>query len=65
MFDKEGKQFNEESILNNSDAESSPHGKYYVLWYDAKMKNYQLLIEALAESKLVQTEIQPVLIVDQ
>ena len=61
LFDNRGEQFNEASVLNQSKTQP----KYYVLWYDRKMKNYQLLEKYLLNSKQVQAEIQPILIVDE
>ena len=39
--------------------------RYYVFWYDPKMKNYQLLLEYIINKRLVQADIQPVLVVDK
>lgn len=70
LFDHEGKQFNEESVLRESNAESPSTStisgsKYYVLWYDSKMRNYELFVEYLARKRLAQAEIQPILVVDK
>lgn len=65
LFDQDGNQFNESSILQDVGQQVNSQGKYYVLWYDAKMKNYQLFIEYLEKSRLVQAEVQPILIVDK
>ena len=61
LFDQEGKQFNEESILQNKNSQS----QYYVIWYDKKMKNYQLLVDYLTKSKQLLVDVQPILIVDE
>jgi hypothetical protein len=39
--------------------------EYYVLWYDAKMKNYLLFVEYLHKKKFIQAKVSPVLIVDK
>ena len=39
--------------------------QYYVLWYDRKMKNYQLLVDYLVKSKQLMVDVQPILIVDE
>ena len=41
------------------------NNKYYVLWYDSKMRNYELFVEYLVKKRLVQAEIQPILVVDK
>ena len=33
------------------------NNKYYVLWYDSKMRNYDLFVEYLVKKRLVQAEI--------
>ena len=33
------------------------NNKYYVLWYDSKMRNYELFVEYLVKKRLVQAEI--------
>ena len=67
LFTPEGEQFNESTILKESTAETSTisGSKYYVLWYDSKMRNYELFVEYLAKKRLVQADIQPVLVVDK
>ena len=39
--------------------------KYAVLWYDSKMKTYELFIEYLAKKRFVQADIMPILVVDK
>ena len=39
--------------------------KYYVLWYDSKMKNYELFVKYLTEKKMMQADIHPMLVVDK
>lgn len=58
LFDQQGKHFTEENVLKS--------GKdYYVLWYDAKMKNYLLFVEYLHKKKFTQASVCPILVVDR
>ena len=55
LFRPDGEQFNESTILNaaQSDTATISGSKYFVLWYDSKMRNYELLIEYLVKKRLV------------
>lgn len=58
VFDGAGKEFSDREIRTN--------GKdYYVLWYDAKMKNYLLFLEYLHKKKFIQARVVPILLVDK
>ena len=57
LFDTAGKEFTENDIMKTGD--------YYVLWYDAKMKNYLLFIEHLHKKKFIQAKVNPILVVDK
>ena len=61
LFDQSGNQFNEESILKNKNSQP----QYYIIWYDKKMKNYQLLVDYLTKSKQLLVDVQPILVVDE
>ena len=61
LFDQHGQQFNEESILKNKNSQP----QYYIIWYDKKMKNYQLLVDYLTKSKQLLVDVQPILVVDE
>ena len=66
LFKPNGDQFTEASVLVDSAKSITITGsRYYVLWYDSKMKNYQLLIEYILNKRLIQADIQPVLVVDK
>ena len=66
LFKPNGDQFTEASVLGDSAKSITITGsRYYVLWYDSKMKNYQLLIEYILNKRLIQADIQPVLVVDK
>ena len=58
LFDSEGKQFNESNIING-------RNEYYVMWYDAKMKNYLMFLEYLEKKKFALAKITTILIVDK
>jgi hypothetical protein len=42
-----------------------PKGAYQVIWFDAKMKNYELLLSYIQKKRIAFAEICPVLVVDQ
>lgn len=66
LFKPNGDQFTEASVLGDSAKSVTITGsRYYVFWYDSKMKNYQLLIEYILNKRLIQADIQPVLVVDK
>ena len=44
LFDRNGKEFTQSL---------QEPGTYYVLWYDAKMKNYLLFLEYLHKKKFI------------
>ncbi len=58
LFDAAGKEFSDREIVKNEK-------DYYVLWYDAKMKNYLLFIEYLHKKKFIQARVIPILVVDK
>ena len=53
LFDEESEQF------------IAPKGAYQVLWFDPKMKNYELLLGYIQKKRIAFAEICPVLVVDQ
>jgi len=63
LFTPEGKQFNQDSIATNqgqakAGASSTISGsRYYVFWYDSKMRNYELFVEYLLKKRLTQADI--------
>ena len=68
LFTHEGKQFNESTLAEQQGVQGSSTisgSKYYVFWYDSKMKNYELFIDYLLARRMVQADIQPVLVVDK
>ncbi len=58
LFDQQGKEFSDHNILENG-------RDYYVLWYDAKMKNYLLFLEHLHKKKFIQAKVSAILVVDK
>ena len=58
LYDKSDKEFTEVNTKNE-------RNEYFVLWYDAKMKNYISFIEYLNKKKIVAAQITPILIVDK
>ena len=58
LFDQENKAFDENSTVNNNN-------EYFVLWYDAKMKNYISFMEYLFKKRIVSAKISPILVVDK
>ena len=58
MLDRQNKEFTERTITDSG-------RDYFVLWYDAKMKNYLLFIEFLHKKKFIQARVNPVLVVDK
>ena len=71
LFTEDNKQFNEgviRDIATEAKKESVGFGSsysYYVLWYDPKMKNYEIFIDYLVRKRLVQCDIVPLLVVDK
>lgn len=58
LFDTDGEQYSEKDIKKQNK-------EYAVLWYDCKMKNYQLLIKYMLEKRIAMASIKPVLVVDK
>ncbi len=58
LYDSAGNEFSDRNIVSNG-------RDYYVLWYDAKMKNYLLFIEYLHKKKFIQARVVPLLLVDK
>jgi hypothetical protein len=58
LLNNEGKEFTEKNTLNNT-------SEYYVLWYDAKMKNYLMFLEYVQKKRMVHANIRGILIVDR
>lgn len=42
---------------DNVNSSTLTGSKYFVLWYDSKMKNYELFIDYLLKKRMVQAEI--------
>lgn len=53
LFDEHNQQFKQSSQA------------YQVLWYDAKMKNYELLLAFIKKKRIAFAEIQSILVVDK
>ena len=49
LFDTNGDQFNEDTIRGKGESSQYLGAKYYVFWYDSKMKTYELFIEHLSK----------------
>ena len=56
-------QFSELNMQKGFRGVGTP-ASYYVLWFDSKMKNYELFLKYIVEKRLVQCDIVPILVVD-
>lgn len=60
LVDKDDKEFSAKDI-----AKQTTKNEYYVLWYDAKMKNYLTFLEYVQKKNMVQAKINAILVVDK
>ena len=53
-------------LFEKDDSEYQQNSKaYQILWFDSKMKNYELMLSFIMKKRVVRAVIDPILVVDQ